>query len=138
MSKYQITHSCGCTVTHNIVGTNVNGERERKAAWLADRMCSECYRKHQQEQAKADNADLPALTGSDKQIVWAETIRATAHKGLTDALGYVDANKDKDPVMADKAISVINETLAKSDSRFWIDNRAVVFDVRWVAKQVSK
>ena len=44
MAKYDIIHTCGHTETHEIVGTDVNGERARKAAWLATTICRECYR----------------------------------------------------------------------------------------------
>lgn len=137
MSKYQITHSCGCTVTHNIVGTNVNGERERKAAWLADRACTECYRKEQQTKAAESNKDLPTLTGSDKQIAWAEQIRAQAAKSLCAVKEHVAANHDKDPANADKLLATIDSTLAQTESRYWIDNRANAFDARWVISQIK-
>lgn len=42
MSKYHITHACGCTTTRNIAGTNVRGEREQKAKWLSSQDCAEC------------------------------------------------------------------------------------------------
>ena len=45
MSKYTITHACGHEEVHNIVGTNVHGERDKKAEWLSTRLCYECYKK---------------------------------------------------------------------------------------------
>lgn len=77
--KYDVTYSCGHTGTVQIYGTNT--EREKKIAWYENyAVCPECYAKGQQEeaaiaaqQAKADG--LPALTGSEKQIRWAESIR---------------------------------------------------------------
>jgi hypothetical protein len=87
MSKREIEHSCGHTETHNITGPYKG--RDAKAAWLAERPCSDCYRAKKASEAArqreatnraaaaANEAEgLPALAGSEKQIAWAETIRA--------------------------------------------------------------
>ena len=80
MSIYKITHSCGHTVEHQIYGTNVHGEREKKAAWLESRLCYDCYKQAEAEKAAkaSEDANLPELTGSEKQIAWATDIRAKA------------------------------------------------------------
>ncbi|HET6212359.1 MAG TPA: hypothetical protein VFE14_05745, partial [Micromonosporaceae bacterium] len=81
MALYDVPHSCGHTQQHNITGTNVHGERERKAQWLADGTCSDCYRAEQAAKRTAtaaahiDLTNLPRLTGSERQIGWAEKIR---------------------------------------------------------------
>ena len=77
--KYEVTYSCGHVGTVQIYGTAA--EREKKIAWYENyAVCPDCYKKARQEeattaakQAKADG--LPALTGSEKQIRWAESIR---------------------------------------------------------------
>ena len=53
MAKYEIEHTCGCVETVNICGTNVHGERERKAAWLASKPCYKCQRKMDEAAGKA-------------------------------------------------------------------------------------
>lgn len=70
---------CGTSVT--IVGSN-RKEADRKAEWheAQGHICPECEGKHRaEENAKAAQANrelgLPELTGSEKQIAWAETIR---------------------------------------------------------------
>ena len=70
MSKYEITHSCGCTETVEVFGTNVHGERDRKLAKLSSQPCAAC-------RAKAANSieGMAALEGSDKQVAWAADIR---------------------------------------------------------------
>jgi hypothetical protein len=140
MSKYQIKHICGHVVTHNIVGTNVHGERQRKAEWLETTLCTECYRKQQQEQAVLVNKDLLALTGSEKQIAWAEKIRAEANASM-DNLRTLLAKEDrtKNPAMYDKAAAIINDTMAVTESRFWIDNRdAMIGSNAWFRRELSK
>lgn len=125
MAKYHITHACGCAVTHNLVGTNVNGERERKAEWLASRLCAECYRREQNEQAAAANKDLPALTGSEKQIAWAETIRAQAMTEIAARRERIAAaltqGAQKD--VADRLTAILDAAAAQTEAKYWIDNR---------------
>lgn len=122
MAKYHITHTCGHTCTHNIVGPE--RDRARKADWLRDRPCIECA-KAETAAARAEEAasatvanaatGLVALIGSDKQVAWAETIRATAHAAVTAAA----AGKTIDPAVA----SALNSLWAQDAARFWIDHR---------------
>lgn len=72
----------GCTNTILFIEQN-RKLADRKAAWAEDQgyICSDCQEKQRQtENAKAaaqnQAAGLPELTGSDKQISWAEKIRA--------------------------------------------------------------
>lgn len=134
MAKYDITHSCGHTITHQICGTNVRGERDSKKTWLESRDCSECYRKAQADKAAADNQDLPALSGSAKQVAWAETIRAASKKSLEEARNIINPDHPKAAEVAD----LIDATLAKTEARYWIDNRGIAFDARWIAKQITQ
>jgi len=45
--KYSITHCCGHTEEHDIIGTNAHGERDRKIAWYETTLCRDCYIKEQ-------------------------------------------------------------------------------------------
>lgn len=138
MSKYQITHTCGHTVEHAIAGTNVHGERERRAEYLAKQVCTECYRRQQHDAAATATADLPALTGSDKQVAWATTLRAAAVKNLRATRDLVQPFADNGNADAVHSISIINAVLAQAQAKYWIDNRDVTFDRRWLASQLTK
>jgi hypothetical protein len=79
MAKYTITHVCGHTATLQLFG------KSRDRQWHIDKaeqdICSDCWKAKQIEadkQAAEQNAaiGLPALTGTEKQILWAEKIRA--------------------------------------------------------------
>lgn len=76
MAKYNITHSCGHEHEYNLFGKHT--ERDRKIAWLEKQECPECRRKAEDEAAKEATAgmELPELQGSEKQVKWANTIRA--------------------------------------------------------------
>lgn len=112
----EITYRCGHTATVQIYGSAK--ERDSKAAWYSRSVdCAECKARAQAEinakaagQAKADG--LPELTGSDKQIAWAVTIRGKAIEMLNEM-----AKTDNDR----KAITaLVNTATAAKD---WIDNR---------------
>lgn len=89
MSQYSIEHICGHKEVVQIYGPTK--ERQRKADWMASRKCDACYEAEQKAvraaqaelaAAASQQAGLPELVGSEKQIPWAETIR----KALIDKL----------------------------------------------------
>ena len=77
MAKYDVVFSCGHEERIELFGKGT--ERERKIAWFEKYgLCSTCYKAEQQAVAakRAEKWGLPALTGSPKQIAWAERIRS--------------------------------------------------------------
>jgi len=133
MAKYHITHSCGHTVTHNIVGTNAHGERDRREQQLTSQVCSDCYRAEQTAAAVEANAGLPALSGSEKQIAWAESIRAKAVASLEEARAQINHEHP----LATRAGELIDDVLAQSEARYWIDNRGCRYDMAWLASKIQ-
>ena len=83
--------------------------------WAADLVAAKAQRDADIKAVNANNAaeaeflGLPALTGSEKQIAWANTLRAEALK-VANADQRVSIEKGKWKVAATKA-------------KFWIDNR---------------
>lgn len=72
MAKYDVTYACGHTETVELFGKT--SERERKIEWMEGNcLCPSCYKEKQQKEAEA--FDLPELTGTPKQVAWAEKIR---------------------------------------------------------------
>lgn len=71
MAQYGITYRCGHTATIQIYGTNVHGERKKKAAWYGTVDCPAC----RAARARREHDGLPALKGSDRQVAWADDIR---------------------------------------------------------------
>lgn len=138
MAKYTIKHICGHTQVHQIYGTNSHGERDRKQAWLATCLCEDCYKAQQQAERDAKNAEsakanaeahLPTLTGTPKQIAWAETIRAEKIKKLNEILERIEALKAKRTLTEieleqDKKLQAFVATYKNEDSAArWIDLR---------------
>ncbi len=79
MAKYDVTYSCGHTGVVSLIGKNE--ERERKLQWYHDcGLCPDCYaaklaKENEIAEAKAEEQGLPKLTGSEKQVSWANSIR---------------------------------------------------------------
>jgi len=131
MSRETITHSCGHDEVHNLTGKY--SDREHRAEWLADSLCSECYqakidaeRSAAAETARkqANESGLPELTGSEKQITWAEQIRSEILAGVDDVKAKIEtAPDDTQRKMATDALA---QVLAQSESSYWIDNRDLV------------
>lgn len=75
MAKYDVRHVCGHVQEHELFGPGPG--RDRRRTGLATVPCRECRREDDWRRAVAyaEREELPALTGSDKQIAWAEVIR---------------------------------------------------------------
>ena len=114
-----ITHACGHEQAHSLTG--FTSQQERKARWLRTTTCRTCFiaekRSEQADAAAQDSAavahlDLPALTGSDRQIAWALTIRAKRMASVV-ALRAVVAGSDH------------RACLLVTDAKWWIDHRGL-------------
>lgn len=118
LMKYIVNHTCGHTTEIDLVGKTT--ERERRLAWLATQPCMDCKRAAEaaKAQATAEAAGLPALTGSDKQIAWAETIRAKALAAIDEITA-----KCGESAKVPEALAIVDWVRGQSESRWWIDHR---------------
>ncbi len=152
MARYTITYKCGHTATVNICGPTK--DRDRKAAWYESQECPECRRARENAEsaAKAEAADRPELTGSEKQVAWATTIRESAidsiskkpadaqetvalviynrlreelnhNEELVQARGAEIANKLGEDKQAAIVALLLDAANAVTDAKEWIDNR---------------
>lgn len=122
MSYYAGVHSCGHEGGIELVGTK--SYKEWRAKQYFSDMCPECLKKKHEERAKRieEEYDMPKLTGgTEKQINWANIIRA-------DFLDYCE----KEKLVADYIIN------AKTDAKFWIDNRDELFANKCIYRWNSK
>lgn len=138
-----ITHTCGHTETVQMYGSS--SERDSKAAWLAGKPCQECQRKAQQAQAaeSAQAQGLSALTGSDKQVAWATTIRAEQLAGVAALRKEFQAAGRKqnvtEAVMAEQMgqfDALVAKLTAQTAAAWWIDRRSN--SAQSLLKDVSK
>lgn len=143
MAWYYGTFICGHKGQVDIIGPHK--DREWKAERAFSRLCPECYqeaKKEAQKEADKESAtltkeyELPELTGSEKQVTWANTLRMCFFK---DALKTQEQLRETDKPRArfyhtdkEKEVSLtIDDALAMidlgfrvhTDARFWIDHR---------------
>ena len=129
MAKYEITFSCGHTEERQLYGKMA--DRERKIAYFEEHgLCSECYRKQKElerqeanKKAKETNqaAGLPKLEGSEKQVAWAEKIRADILQRLkpSDKAATTPQQEEIKKYIAKEYAKIKNEASAA----WWIENR---------------
>lgn len=120
--KYEITHICGHNQEHQLYGAET--ERKSKLAWLAGQPCANC--RQSAASAAAENSNLPALSGSDKQVAWAVTIRQAAIDLMVSDLG---ANGFACPEDVAAAVAGLPTTAG-----WWIDNREINKGGEWGRK----
>lgn len=128
MAKYTVTRSCGHEETVALVGKTKDRE------WRLERvepykLCYECYQEDLQrkrEEANKEAAEaakdnnFPALTGTEKQIPWAETIRQRIMADI-DALVYTGPKlKGRNELAIQEAYQSIRN---KTSAHWWIDRR---------------
>jgi hypothetical protein len=133
MSKYAITHACGHTVTHNICGKV--SERDALVDWKSRHDCPECYAKEMKAERAAEQAaalkaseELPALTGTEKQVAWASKIRAAFFSDAKErnAKGFLELPEEEREAARKRALDLlVYFTSAETTARWWIDNKAL-------------
>lgn len=118
-------HACGASVS--VYGCN-RATADRLAAWhtAQEHLCSDCqHEQHKQaaaEAAKANRAEgLPELTGSEKQQVWAEQLRAE----MVLALEAEVAKADPAAPQYGALLLAHERILGYARASWWIDNRSL-------------
>lgn len=131
MAQYTIKQACGHSVTTQIYGSNSHGERDYQERRIASQMCKECERAEQLAEAQQDTQSMAALTGSEKQIKWATTIRATALRSMsefiaTDVIAQAHTHgieQSKIDEAAAMYLGLVNKVMAHTSASWWIDRR---------------
>ena len=148
MAKSQITHACGHTQEHQLYGPH--RQRADKEEWLRTTSCTECWRAEQEakraEQARADAqansvAGLPPLTGTPKQIAWAETIRARIIALIPPLREQLTAPREMPSEQqrhVTMALRLLDELEQMTEAHRWIDeHRDTRRLIVWLNDQIS-
>jgi len=131
MANYTIVRACGHEARVKARGATT--ARERKLDRERQRICRRCAieKLRSEAEASAEADELPALTGTPKQIAWAMTLR---HKALADAETYLDylresgqlkgsrVSKDAELFEAQKE-RVLEPLKTQTEAAWWIDRR---------------
>mgnify|MGYP000946279774 CR=1 FL=1 len=143
MAWYYGTYKCGHDGRVQVIGPVKNRQ------WKADRhfegFCPECWevekkRRFEEENRKAAaeavELGLPELTGTEKQVAWANTLRQNWINENQEKIAYYEKQlgrniiskypekvaKLKNSILGMKT-AVETRLLAEASARFWIDNR---------------
>lgn len=142
MAWYYGTFSCGHEGRVNIIGSIK--EREWKKENAFSKMCPECYEKYLQQERerkqleaeeKAKEMELPDITGTPKQVAWANTLR----QEFIDKVNKIDENELKKYERLSGELHGLKESevkciidymlLNKIDAKYWIENRGKVIQL---------
>ena len=131
MAKYDVERSCGHVETVSLFG-KVKDREWRLENIESQKLCYDCWQKQLAEEREKENKEaaeaaqemnLPPITGSEKQIAWAETIRQKMLITIDDYI-YTSVKKEmrNDPSLREAVEHIKNN---KTEARWWIDNRYV-------------
>lgn len=128
MAQYTVTHTCGHTSRQQLTGPIK--DRTSRLSWLATVPCLACKRAAETATAtdRAAANGLPALSGSDKQVAWAERIRA---ERLAEITAEIDRRVSKAPSADVEAEArahvapVVASIMAHTEAAWWIEQRAM-------------
>ena len=126
---------CGKEFEHRRKCYN-RGDANDYEAWAAGniKLCPDCYREQNRERKEAHekevvkNIEFSPLTGSEKQIAWANSIRRAAIANVVEKFGLER--------ISPRAIEILTHEIV--DSRWWIDRRFDVADHIGLNRQIKK
>jgi len=133
MAKYTVTRSCGHEETVALVGKTKDREWRLESV-EPYKLCSECYQidlQRKREEANREAAEVakennyPVLTGTEKQIPWAETIRQRIMADLDAIIYNKRNNKNRNELAIQEAYQAIRN---KTTAHWWIDRRYIKGD----------
>ena len=128
MAKYNVTRSCGHDEIVNLVGKH--SQREWRLENVEpSKLCYECYQQKLAEERERENREaaeaakdmhLPVLTGTEKQVAWAETIRQQLLADI-DVFIYKRTRGEMNPQL----LGALEQVKSRAEARWWIDNRGM-------------
>lgn len=145
MAKYTVTRACGHIETVALIGKIKNREWRLENV-EPSKLCHECYQAELARQREKENQDaaevakengLPALTGTEKQIAWAETIR---QKMLADIDEFIFKSVKEEMRNDPKLLEAVEHIKGKTEARWWIDNRGMnmSYELRRLLEDAAK
>lgn len=119
--KHYATRSCGHESEEQLFGPDK--ERKSKIEWLKSTPCKDCWKARRKE--IANEKGLPQLSGSEKQIDWAFTIREEFENNISEKLEALA--EQNNPAQAERLAAIrsgLASMLQANSAKFWIDNRS--------------
>ena len=118
--KVSVKRTCGHIEDLVLFG----GKYDDQIARLKKGVCKDCYHARQRENNNAalNGIELPKLKGSDKQVKWANDIRAGALAELADVFERNDQHMADHLHDGGDMIAVL-ALIREASAKWWIDNR---------------
>jgi hypothetical protein len=118
-------------VEHQLLGKESGfGGRDSKIEWLGSIPCLECKRRAEEESRAAQNreaaeankaAGMVPLVGTEKQILWGESIRRQTLVSFTTTLDRIKQAPEPSLVVEWSMKATIGWLCDQSDAKWWID-----------------
>lgn len=143
MAWYYGEFSCGHEGRVNIIGPHKDREWKKERAFA--KLCPDCYEKERKERIQRENEEaakltkeyeLPELTGTEKQVAWANTIRMNMFKKISDLENelresgkkfrfYHTTKEGKEIIISLGSLSDMADAgfASHTDAKFWIEHR---------------
>ncbi len=150
MAKATATCKCSkCGAEFEVIAYKRNrSEADSFAKWaeLNITVCDDCEKKMRDEAHAAENEKAaqaanengyPELTGTEKQVAWANTIRENAMIVLKKF--FFDENRiERRPQSGFEGESIADILLTQTDASFWINNREFTKSAQLLIKLARK
>jgi len=125
-SGTSIKHTCGHTQQHPLKG--MKWQKDREKLRLAEQVCTSCWATGRADELEAlcCGANLPELTGTEAQILWARSIRALAiikTHGEAVSLDHQRTAEGLEGCEGRYMALVLPHFEKKKSSKWWIENR---------------
>lgn len=127
------TFKCGCA--GNVIVWGDEAQRTKIAKdKFSTRVCPQCYKRRFEANVAEGEAEareyaqqnnLPPLSGTEKQVKWAMTIR---HKLIQRILAIYDEGTTEQAKADTGMYAVRQKLINRASSKWWIDNREVTDD----------
>ncbi|PVE25113.1 hypothetical protein DC522_07845 [Microvirga sp. KLBC 81] len=115
MPNYSLQHLCGHSIEENLSETRVDDIR----GLVAGVLCPICQTARQSQISSDLSWPLPPLAGTEKQVAWAQRLRAEVLSGILNA----KANAKHDELFSLVLNDLHQDVLKQSTAKWWIDNR---------------
>lgn len=141
MAQYDGVYSCGHEGRVNIIGPMKNREWKRERIFSG--LCPECRKKAQEEEREKKDCEaamlskemeLPILSGTEKQVKWANTLRIEAINKMNMYAEQIGSGKkrctdyegNRFTVSTDMILECIQFACTEhTDAKFWIEHRTL-------------
>lgn len=139
MPMQTVTYRCGHRGRERVYGSPSERETQAREFLLYD--CPECRHRRAIDAAieaarAAQAAGLPPLRGTQRQVAWAEVIRAKKFPQLLE-LRAKALTISSDADIVNDIISIIDDRLYRDSASAWIDSRNTAYDEYWLSRVVK-